>query len=94
MHVLGQNSPPLCFEERDDVPTQYRQVIAQILVSAAVALGSCVVGPALASADQNSIGTAPNLFGGLSCNCRETNPPGSPALRDEIEQGLRAGRGD
>jgi hypothetical protein len=72
--------------------TQHRQMIAKILVSAAVALSSCVVGAAPASADQNSIGTAPNPFGGVSCNCQETNPPGSPALRDEIERGLRQGR--
>ena len=73
--------------------TQHRQMIAEILVSAAVALSSCVVGMAApANADQNSFGTAPNPFGGLSCNCRETNPPGSPALKDEIERGLLQGR--
>jgi len=72
--------------------TKHRQTIAKILVSAAVALGSCVAGAAPASADPNSIGTAPNPFGGLSCNCRETAPPGSPALRDEIDRGLRQGR--
>ena len=67
-------------------------MIAKILVSAACALGSYVVGAAPASADQNSIGTAPNPFGGLSCNCRETHPPGSPSLKDEIAQGLRQGQ--
>jgi hypothetical protein len=75
--------------------TQHHQVITKILVSAAIALGSCVGAAPPASADPNPIGTDPadpNPFGGLSCNsCQETAPPGSPALREEIERGLREG---
>jgi hypothetical protein len=71
--------------------TQHHQVITKILVSAAIALGSCVGGAAPASADPNPAGAAPNPFGALSCSCRETAPPGSPALREEMERGIRAG---
>ena len=71
--------------------TQHFQVITKILVSAAIALGSCVGGAAPASADPNPSGTDPNPFGALSCSCREeTALAGSPALR-EIERGIRAG---
>jgi hypothetical protein len=72
--------------------TQHRRVITKILVSAAIALGSSVGAAAPASADPNAIGgTDPNPFGGLSCSCQETAPPGSPALREEIQRGIRAG---
>ncbi len=71
--------------------TQHYQVITKILVSAAIALGSYVGGAAPASADPNPIGTDPNPFGALSCSCRETAPAGSPALREEIDRGIRAG---
>ena len=70
--------------------TQHRQVNTKILVSAAIAVGSCVAGAAPASADSNAIGTDPNPFGALSCNCQETAPPGSSAL-EEIERGIREG---
>jgi len=66
-------------------------MITKMLVSAAIVLGSLVVGAAPASADPNSAGTGPNPFGGLSCNCRETAPPGSPALTAEINRGLQHG---
>ena len=71
--------------------TQHHQVITKILVSEAIALGSWVAGAAPASADANPIGTDPNPFGALGCSCRETAPPGSPALREEMERGIRAG---
>jgi hypothetical protein len=72
---------------------QHYQVITKILVSAAIAIGSCVAGAAPASADPNPSSTDPNPFGALSCSCRaETAPPGSPALREEIERGIRDGR--
>ena len=69
--------------------TQHHQVITKILVSEAIALGSWVAGAAPASADANPIGTDPNPFGALSCDCQETTPPGSSAL-EEIERGIRA----
>jgi hypothetical protein len=72
--------------------TQHRQVITKILVGAVIALGPYVGGAAPASADGNHAGTAPNPFGGLSCSCRETAPPGSPAMRDEIARGIQQGR--
>jgi hypothetical protein len=72
--------------------TQHHQVITKILVGGAVALGFYVGGAAPASADPNSMGSAPNPFGGLTCSCRQTAPPGSPAAREEIERGLREGR--
>ena len=75
-----------------DMTTQHHQLITKILIGAAVALGAYVGGAAPVSADPNPIGGAPNPFGGLSCSCRETAPPGSPVLREEIEQGIREGR--
>ncbi|MDT7719959.1 MAG: hypothetical protein QOE94_970 [Mycobacterium sp.] len=75
-----------------DMTTQHHQVITKILIGAAVALGAYVGGAAPVSADPNPIGSAPNPFGGLSCSCQETAPPGSPVLREEIEQGIREGR--
>jgi hypothetical protein len=75
-----------------DMTTQYHQVMTKILIVVAVALGSSAAGAAPVGADPNPIGSAPNSFGGLSCSCRETAPPGSPVLREEIEQGIRDGR--
>lgn len=75
-----------------DVKTQHHHVITKILVSAAIALGFFVGGAAPASADTNAIGTDQNPFSGLTCNCRETAPAGSPALTDEINRGIREGR--
>jgi hypothetical protein len=74
-----------------DMTTHNHQVITRILVSAAVTLGSYVGGAAPAGADPNPIGTAPNPFGALSCSCRQTAPPGSPAAREETERGIREG---
>ncbi|MBZ4518155.1 hypothetical protein GBP94_25805 [Mycobacterium avium subsp. hominissuis] len=73
--------------------SQHRRAITKIVVSAAIALGS-VVGASPANADPNAIGgTDPNPFGGLSCSCQKTAPPGgSPSRRAEgIEPGIRAG---
>jgi hypothetical protein len=72
--------------------TQYHQVMTKILIVVAVALGSSAAGSAPVSADPNPIGNAPNPFGGLSCSCQETAPPGSPALRAGIDRGIREGR--
>jgi hypothetical protein len=69
----------------------YRQVITKILVSAAIVLGSCFVAAAPASADPNPSDTDPNPFGALTCSCQETAPAGSPALREEINRGIRKG---
>ena len=66
-------------------------MITKILVSAAIAVGSAVVGAAPASADPHAIGANPNPFSTLSCNCRETAPTGSPALLEEIARGIRKG---
>ena len=77
--------------KEDDMTSQHYHVITKLLVSAAIALGSCVGLAAPASADTNPIGTDPNPFGALSCSCRETAAPGSPALREEMERGIRAG---
>jgi hypothetical protein len=66
-------------------------MITKILVSAAIALGSCIGGAALASADANPVGTDPNPFGALACSCRETASPGSQDLTAEMERGIWAG---
>ncbi len=74
--------------------TQHPGVITKIMVSAAIALGSCVGGAATASAEEDPIGTDPNTFGTLSCSCRETIPPGSPEMERGIREGLFAGAGN
>ena len=61
------------------------------LISAAIVLGSCVALAAPASATTGPATTDPNPFGGLSSNSRETAPPGSPALKAEVDRGLREG---
>lgn len=38
-----------------------------------------------------SASTDPNPFSHLSCACNESGPPGSPALRDAIRQGIQHG---
>lgn len=60
------------------------------LIGAAIVLGSGVGLAAPASASTGP-STDPNPFGGLTCNCRETAPPGSPALKAEIDRGLGQG---
>jgi hypothetical protein len=72
--------------------TQHHQLITKILIGAAVALGAYVGGAAPVSADPNPIGGAPDPFGGLSCSCPETAPPGGPALTEGIDRGIREGR--
>lgn len=67
------------------------RVITKLLVSGAIALGSCVVAAAPAGADQNPIGPDPNPFSTLSCGCQETAPAASPVVRGEIDRGLREG---
>jgi hypothetical protein len=66
-------------------------MITKMLVSAAIALGFCVGGAALASAESDPVGTDPNAFAALSCSCREAAPPGSPALTEEMERGIWGG---
>jgi hypothetical protein len=61
------------------------------MISAAIVLGSGVALAAPATAGPNSTGTDPNPYSGFSCNCQETAPPGSPALSEEINRGIREG---
>ncbi|MGB8387826.1 hypothetical protein [Mycobacterium sp.] len=62
----------------------YYRVISRILVSAAVAVGFCSGGAALAGAD-------PNPFGTLGNSGQETAPPGSPGQREEVDRGIGDG---
>jgi hypothetical protein len=66
-------------------------LITKTLISAAIVVGSCVVGAAPASADPNPASTGSNPFSALSCDCREAAPPHSPALTQEIHRGIQAG---
>jgi dihydrodipicolinate synthase/N-acetylneuraminate lyase len=50
----------------------------------AIALGASGWATASAAID-------PNPFSHLSCACQDSDPPGSPALRDNINQGLHQG---
>jgi hypothetical protein len=67
------------------------RVITKILVGAAIALGAGLAGAAPAAAGPNAIGSDPNPYGTLGCNCRETAPAGSPQLRENINRGIREG---
>ena len=67
-------------------------LITKTLISGVIVLGSCVVGAAPASASTGPTTPAPNPFSGLNCNCRETAPPGSPALKAEIHRGIQEGQ--
>jgi hypothetical protein len=73
--------------------TQHHKVITKILISAAITLGLWAAGATPASADPNpnTVGTDPNPFGGLSCNCRETAPAGGPERKEQIDRGIREG---
>jgi len=66
-------------------------LITKTLISAAIVVGSYVVGAAPASADPNPASTGSNPFSALSCDCREATPPHSPALTQEIHRGIQAG---
>jgi hypothetical protein len=68
-----------------------RVPIAKMLVGATIVVGFCIAGAASAGADPNPSDTHPNPFGGLSCSCQETAPPGGPVLRQEIDRGIRDG---
>jgi hypothetical protein len=69
----------------------YGRVITKILVSAAIAVGSCVGVAAPASAEEDAFGADPNPFSGFSCSCQETAPPDGPARTEELNRGIRAG---
>ena len=69
---------------------RHRPVFTKILVSA-IALCSYIGGAAAASADPNPVDTGPNPYGIFSCACQETAAPDSPALKAEIDRGLREG---
>jgi hypothetical protein len=66
-------------------------LITKTLISAAIVLGSCVGLAPSASADPNPADAGPNPYSTLSCNCHETAPAGSPALREEIHRGNQQG---
>jgi hypothetical protein len=66
-------------------------LITKTLITAAIALGSCVGLAASASADPNPADAGPNPYSTLSCNCQETAPAGSPAMREEIRRGNQEG---
>jgi hypothetical protein len=50
----------------------------------AIALG-------VSSAATASASTDPDPFSHLSCACKDSDPPGSPALRDKINRGIHQG---
>ena len=75
----------------DGMTIQHYRMITRILVGGAVAFSVYVGGAAAASADPNSIGSAPSPFGGLTCNCQQTTPAGGPTVRQELDWGIQAG---
>ena len=75
--------------KEDDMTTQHHLVITKILVSAAIALGSCVGLAAPAGADTNPFGTDPNPFGALTCSCQTPASVTSPDVMDQINRGIQ-----
>lgn len=59
-------------------------MLTKILANGAVVLSAAVGLAAPASAD-------PSPFNGLSCNCKETAPAGSPILTEKIDRGIQQG---
>jgi hypothetical protein len=62
-------------------------MIPKLLVGVAgiaIALG-------VSSAATASASTDPNPFSHLSCACKDSDSPGSPAVRDKINQGIQQG---
>jgi hypothetical protein len=62
-------------------------MISKLLVgvaSAVIALGASTGVTASASTD-------PNPFSHLSCACKDSDPPGTPALRDQLNLGIHHG---
>ena len=68
-----------------------RVLITKMLVGAAIALGSCVVGAAPASAAPNPTDTHPDPFGALGCSCQATAPASSSSLKGELDRGITDG---
>jgi hypothetical protein len=66
-----------------DVINVMKQIIEKVLFSAPLA----VIAIGLAA----PASAAPNPSVTLGCNCRQTAPADSPALREEIKQGIREG---
>lgn len=75
----------------DDMKTQHGYLVAKILVTAAIAVGSCVGVAAPASASPSDTGADPSPFGGLICSCANTGQPDSRSLAKEVDRGLRQG---
>lgn len=65
------------------------KLITKIIVSAAVVLGSCVVGLAPARADTDPSDTQPNPFSAIGCGCQEPGLAGVPTA--ELDRGIRDG---
>jgi hypothetical protein len=99
--IKGVTWPPDDGREIKEVPRMlnWRTAMSvanlKTLIGAAIVLGACVVGAAPASADAGPASAGPNIFGALSCNCREAAPQESPALtQEEVHRGIQAGRRD
>ena len=58
-------------------------MFGKVLVSAAIAVGSCVGAAVPASAEDE------NVFGSLTCSCSQTVPPAG-SLLSEINRGLQS----
>src|ERR1700722_3446185 len=71
--------------------TRQQQIIARILVSAAIALVLWVGSAVPATAAPDSGRTDPNPFGGLDCSCQEKYPARDPEQREEVDRGIRDG---
>jgi hypothetical protein len=66
-------------------------MITKVIAGAAIFVGLSVVGAAPAGADPNQThpNPGPNPFAGLTCNCQQHAPSGTPNF-GEVDRGLRA----
>jgi hypothetical protein len=69
-----------------------RPLLTNLLVGAAVVVGSSVAAATPAGADPNPSGTQPNPFAGLTCNCQQATRTGGPATIAELNRGINAAR--
>jgi hypothetical protein len=65
-----------------------RVLFTKITVSAAIVLGSCVVGMAQASAEPEPSDTHPNPFGALGCSCQVPALASSSVPTAELDRGI------
>lgn len=88
MHKPHQTARRLA-PTRNPLPLSIKALICAALI---VVFGASAATPA--GADPSPGGGDAHPFGGLSCSCSDTAPAGSPALRQQIAQGIQQALSD